>query len=77
MDLRYDKSSDGLKASNLIQTLDVDNLKKMLKIYGGVLKAKTIASHLVERRFLMEEINSTSHLRHVLREIHNQVNKIL
>jgi len=72
LDLRYDKSSDGLKASNLIQTLDVDNLKKMLKIYGGVLKAKTIASHLVERRFLMEEINSTSHLRHVLREIHNQ-----
>merc|ERR1712029_1238934 len=39
LDLRYyDKSSDGMKASSTIKVLDVDNLKKILKIYGGVLK---------------------------------------
>jgi len=72
LDLRYDKSSDGMKASSIIKVVDVDNLKKILKIYGGVLKAKTIASHLVERRFLMEEINTIRHLRQVLQDIHDQ-----
>ena len=39
--------------------MDFDSLHRILKVYEEVLKAKTVARDILERRFMMEDIKTT------------------
>ena len=70
LDKRYDQI--GVNCAQVIKFTDVDNLRKILRSYGGVIKAKSIARELVERRYLLQEISTIAHLNQVLSQIHRQ-----
>ena len=70
LDKRYDQA--GVNCAQVIKFTDVDNLRKILRYYGGVIKAKNIASELVERRYMLQEISTIAHLNQVLSQIHRQ-----
>ena len=70
LDKRYDQT--GVNCAQVIKFTDVDNLKKILRYYGGVIKAKSIARELVERRYMLQEISTIAHLNQVLSQIHRQ-----
>ena len=74
LDLRYDGSEEGgVDAAKLIKLADVDNLRRIFKVYGGVIKSKSVARELVERRYLMEDIRTVRHLQSILTQLHAQV----
>ena len=70
LDKRYDQT--GVNCAQVIKFTDVDNLRKIFRYYGGVIKAKTIARELVERRYMLQEISTIAHLNQVLSQIHRQ-----
>ena len=70
LDMRFDKQ--GLTCEQLLKHVEMDNLSKILKVYGGVLKSKTIARDILERKFLMEEIETSDHLFEVLKDSHDR-----
>ena len=70
LDKRYGQT--GVNCAQVIKFTDVDNLKKILRYYGGVIKAKSIARELVERRYMLQEISTIAHLNQVLSQIHRQ-----
>merc|ERR1719431_1764388 len=70
LDMRFDKK--GLTCEELLKNVEIDNLSKILKVYGGVLKSKTIARDILERKFLMEEIDTSEHLFEVLKNSHDR-----
>ena len=75
LDMRYDQISDKIETAQLIKFAESDDLTKIFKVYGGVVKAKAVARELVERRYLLEEIITTKHLTTVLTNLHQQVQK--
>ena len=70
LDKRYDQT--GVNCAQVIKFTDVDNLRKIFRYYGGVIKAKNIARELVERRYMLQEISTIAHLNQVLSQIHRQ-----
>jgi len=70
LDLRF--SMQGLTCEQILKHVELDNLSKILKVYGGVLKSKTIARDILERKFLMEEIRTSEHLFEVLKSSHDR-----
>ena len=70
LDKRYDQT--GVNCAQVIKFTDVDNLRMILRYYGGVIKAKHIARELVERRYMLQEITTVAHLNQVLSQIHRQ-----
>jgi len=70
LDMRY--NSEGLDCEGLLKFIDQDSLSRILRTYGEVLKAKTVARDILERRFMMEEIKTTDHLLKVLQEGHER-----
>ena len=70
LDKRYDQT--GVDCAQVIQLTDVDNLRRILRYYGGVIKAKDVARELVERRYLLQVISTIAHLNQVLSQIHRQ-----
>lgn len=64
LDLRMDQST-GIPARNVINTYNIEDLKKILKEYGEFDNAYHIAKRLVTARET-KEINSTSELKEVL-----------
>jgi len=71
LDMRYN-NSEGLDCEGLLKFIDQDSLSRILRTYGEVLKAKTVARDILERRFMMEEIKTTDHLLKVLQEGHER-----
>lgn len=69
LDLRYNQG-EGTEAKKLLKHIDVDTLQKILKVYGGTIKAKAVASQIVEQRYLMKTITTTEHLNEVLVSLH-------
>jgi len=70
LDMRFDKQ--GLTCEQILRNVEIDNLSKILKVYGGVVKSKTIARDILERKFLMEEIETSQHLFEVLKNSHDR-----
>lgn len=70
LDMRF--SMDGLNCEQILRSVDFDSLHRILKVYGGVLKAKTVARDILERRFMMEDIETTDQLLEVLRNCHDR-----
>ena len=50
----------------------MDDLVKIFKVYGGVIKSKMLVSEIIERRYLLEDIKTVPHLYQVLREAHDK-----
>jgi len=70
LDMRF--NMEGLTCEQLIKHAGVEHLSKILKVYGGVLKSKTVARDILERKFLMEEIKTTNQLLEVLLNSHDR-----
>ena len=71
LDLRYDPRT-GINSAKLVQLLDADSLRKILKVYGGTVQSKMIAREIVERRYLLETIETRKHLHEVLTNFHDR-----
>ena len=69
LDMRF--SMDGLNCEQILRSVDFDSLHRILKVYGGVLKAKTVSRDILVRRFMMEDIETTNQLLEVLRNCHD------
>ena len=50
----------------------MDDLVKIFRVYGGVIKSKMLVSEIIERRFLLEDIKTVPHLCQVLRDAHER-----
>ena len=70
LDMRFSRS--GILCSDLLRLGEMDQLVKVLKVYGGVTKAKAIVSDIVEKRYLLEDINTAPDLLRVLTECHHK-----
>ena len=66
-----------MEIAQLIKFAEFDDLRKILKTYGGVVKANAVARELVERRYLLDEIRTTKHLTNILKNLHQQVKSII
>ena len=77
LDMRYDQIGDTVEIAQLIKFAEFDDLRKILKTYGGVVKANAVARELVERRYLLDEIRTTKHLTNILKNLHQQVKSII
>ena len=62
----------GLTCEQILKNIEMDNLSRILKVYGGVIKSKTIARDILERKFLMEEIRTSEHLFEVSKCSHDR-----
>jgi len=70
LDLRF--CSDGVTASQILKYVDADNLVRILKTYGGVLRAKSVARDILEQKYLLRDINTTADLMDVLENSHRK-----
>ena len=54
----------------LLRLVEFESLTRILKSYGGVIKARTVASSIIENRLMLRELNSTSDLQDLLVRCH-------
>ncbi|KAH6925042.1 hypothetical protein HPB50_027400 [Hyalomma asiaticum] len=53
-------------AADIVNSLDYDSLVKVLKLYGEEKRAKKVAQAIVDSRFLMKSLRTTSELAHIV-----------
>lgn len=70
LDMRF--SMEGLTCEQILRSAELESLSKILKVYGGVLKSRTVARDILERKFMMEEIETTDQLLEVLQNSHDR-----
>ena len=62
-----------MRLGDVLTTASQEALERMLKAYGGVVKARAVASAVVEQRFMMEDLGETEELLVVLEKAHQGV----
>ena len=56
----------------MLATADDDSLAAVLRLYGGVVRARAVAREVVERRYLLQRIATMEALREVLEAAHRR-----
>lgn len=69
LDLRY-TTDRGMDCRQLLRLVEFENLTRILRSYGGVIKARTVASSIIESRLMLRELTSTSDLQDLLVRCH-------
>lgn len=72
LDGRYCREEETTSLSEVLATATEETLTRVLKKYGGVVRAKVIAREIVESRYLLEDLQSTSDLMHILLRAHSR-----
>lgn len=72
LDLRMDPSTD-ITAGVVLQHADKDALARIFRIYGGVKKAKQVASDVVESRYLLKRMETVADLKNLLKTSHSNM----
>jgi len=67
LDMRYNVES-GITAKDLLDSVQQDNLTRILRRYGGVIRAKHYAQVILESRYLMKDLSTIGDLRNLLAE---------
>lgn len=68
LDMRMDAARfpDEPTAADIVNSLDYDSLVKVLKLYGEEKRAKKVAQAIVDSRFLMKSLRTTSELARIV-----------
>jgi len=72
LDGRYCREEETTSLSEVLATATEETLTRVLKKYGGVVRAKVIAREIVESRYLLEDLQSTSDLMRILLRAHSR-----
>jgi len=72
LDGRYCREEGRTSLSEVLATASEETLMMVLKKYGGVVRARVIAREIVESRYLLEDLQSTSDLLRILVRAHSR-----
>merc|ERR1719228_3268660 len=72
LDSRYCQKMTGLTLAQLLANANVDDLETILKSYAGVIKAKALASEILESRYLMQNLSTTEQLLELFQNAHER-----
>ena len=73
LDMRMDgnRCSDSITASEVINLLDQENLEKIFRLYGDEKNSCKYSDMIVDSRYLLKEIRSTSELAYLISSINS------
>lgn len=71
LDMRMDgeRCSDSITASEVLNLLDAESLEKIFRLYGNEKYSKKYSDTIVDSRYLLNEIRSTSELSYLISSI--------
>jgi len=72
LDLRMDTSFP-LSASQIVKHADKDDLTRIFRVYGRVKRARTLASDIVEARYLFKKMETNQQLLQILNSSHKKL----
>ena len=70
LDLRMDEA--GTTAAEVLDHMEMDDLIRIFKVYGGVVCSKAIVTDIIERRYLLNPLKTSKELRNLALSVLNQ-----
>ena len=70
LDLRMDET--GTTAAEVLDHMEMDDLMRVFKVYGGVVCSRAIVTDIIERRYLLNSLKTSKELRNLALSVLHQ-----